>query len=145
MNENTLDAIKECSDIRIVSDTVANSPYCYKGITFIPQQSGAVRKLPFKTVTFCYHPNTMKENDFIILEKFLKNNSGLFKPFPLNETKRQLGLWDRIIRWMYFARRKKDKKVKMLVCEKNKCVGCGACLLCLRKRRNKNCGFYGSI
>ena len=106
-DENTLDAIKECSDIRIVSDTVANSPYCYKGITFIPQQSGAVRKLPFKTVTFCYHPNTMKENDFIILEKFLKNNSGLFKPFPLNETKRQLGLWDRIIRWMYFARRKK--------------------------------------
>ena len=106
-DENTLDAIIECSDIRIVSDTVANSPYCYKGITFIPQQSGAVRKLPFKTVTFCYHPNTMKENDFIILEKFLKNNSGLFKPFPLNETKRQLGLWDRIIRWMYFARRKK--------------------------------------
>lgn len=60
-DENTLIALKEESDIRIISDTIANDIYFENGFYFIPQQSGRVRKLPFKTVTFCYHPNMMKD------------------------------------------------------------------------------------
>ena len=63
-DRNTLKALMEESDIRIISDTIANKPYARWGFTFIPQQSGYVRKLPFNTVTFCYHPNTMKNDGF---------------------------------------------------------------------------------
>ena len=105
-DRNTLKALEEESNIRIISDTAANKPYNRNGFTFIPQQSGHVRKLPFNTVTFCYHPNTMKEKDFQALEEFLKIYHGLFKPFPTERTKRRYGVLDRAVNFMYFARRK---------------------------------------
>ena len=63
-DENTLIALKEESNIRIISDTIANDVYLENGFYFIPQQSGRVRKLPFNVCTFCYHPNIMKNDDF---------------------------------------------------------------------------------
>ena len=72
-DENTIKALKEESDIRIISDTIANDVYYNKGIYFVPQQSGRCRKLPFKVITFCYHPNAMTDIDFRILDTFLKN------------------------------------------------------------------------
>ena len=44
-DENTLRALKETSHIRFISDTIANKRYYKDGFTFIPQQSGAVRKI----------------------------------------------------------------------------------------------------
>lgn len=105
-DENTIVALGECSDIRIISDTVANKPYCKYGMTFIPQQSGRVRKLPFNTVTFCYHPNTMKEKDFVELEAFLKANRSMFSDFCAKETKRKFGVKDWFLKQLYFIRRK---------------------------------------
>lgn len=105
-DENTIIALQECSDIRIVSDTIANKPYKMYGMTFIPQQLGQVRNLPFNTVTFCYHPNIMKENDFVKLESFLKLNLGKFQPFPMLETDRKFSLFDLCLKSFYFARRK---------------------------------------
>ena len=105
-DENTIDALKECSKIRIISDTIANKPYRKKDITFIPQQSGRVRNLPFHTITYCYHPNTMQENDFEVLERFLKRNQEKFKSFPTKQTMRKFGLIDWILRTLYFIRRK---------------------------------------
>ena len=61
-DNNTLIALKECSNIRIISDTIANDIYTKYGFTFVPQQAGRVRKQPFRTVTFCYHPNTMNDD-----------------------------------------------------------------------------------
>ena len=78
-DENTLLALQQETPIRIVSDTVAWNIYKKGEFWFFPQQSGSVRKLPFKTVTFCYHPNTMSEKAFEQLEKFLKVNE--FTPF----------------------------------------------------------------
>lgn len=71
-DKNTLLALKAESDINIISDTIANDVYYQDDFQFVPQQSGRVRKLPFKVVTFCYHPNMMQENDFLILECFLE-------------------------------------------------------------------------
>lgn len=105
-DDNTVVALKECSDIRIISDTIANKPYFDKGITFVPQQSGKVRKLPFSLVTFCYHPNTMCENDYIELEKFLHKNHNKFINFPMEQVKRERKLKDKILKFLYFARRK---------------------------------------
>jgi predicted deacetylase len=77
-DENTLKAIKTETPIRIISDTFAWDVYKNGDFWFIPQQSGSVRDLPFKTVTFCYHPNTMSEKAYEKLEDFLKQNRDSF-------------------------------------------------------------------
>lgn len=105
-DQNTLEALKTCSDIRIISDTIANDIYCGPGgLTYIPQQSGRVRNLPFKVCTFCYHPNTMKENDFEVLEAFLKKNRKFFSPIKLDESTRKLSFYDSFLRKLYYSRR----------------------------------------
>ena len=104
-DEMTLFALYKETDIRIISDTIASDIYYKEPFYFIPQQSGSVRMLPLKTVTFCYHPNTMSDKDFEELadflyryrEKFLKINSIVLK-------KRRKGLFDKLIEKMYFNR-----------------------------------------
>lgn len=101
---NTLEALKLESDLRIISDTVANNIYKRGEFHFIPQQSGKVRKLPFKVTTFCYHPNTMIEKDFKILEAFIIKNKNKFVGFEaLNFTDRKQSLYDRFLKEMYFS------------------------------------------
>lgn len=102
---NTIEALKTEGSIRIISDTIANKPYLEYGITFVPQQSGKVRKLPFNTVTFCYHPNSMDESDFLELEKFICKWRKKFINFPMNETTRKKNLLDKFIHWLYYIRR----------------------------------------
>lgn len=104
---NTIEALRKESSIRIISDTIANDVYYSNGFWFVPQQAGHCRKLPFKTVTFCYHPNTMSDMDFEKLEVFLKKNSSKFGKF--DETikyKRNYNILDDIYRKMYFIRKK---------------------------------------
>ena len=104
---NTLEALKQESNISIISDTIANKPYSQYGLTFVPQQSGRVRKLPFNVVTFCYHPNMMEEKEFIYLERFFEKYKELFSNFPIyKETKRKT-LFDLILNKLYFAKRTK--------------------------------------
>ena len=106
-DENTLLALKKNSDIRIISDTIANDIYFENDFYFLPQQSGMVRKLPFKFVTFCYHPNTMRDNDFDELENFIKENRNKFNSLDIkNLTKRNKNILDKFLSLLYFARRK---------------------------------------
>ncbi len=104
-DENTLIALKEESDIRIISDTVATKSYTKYGFTFVPQQSGKVRSLPFSMVTFCYHPNVMNEYSFVELEHFIRKNIKSFKPFSVDITERKLSLIDKFLSKLYFLRR----------------------------------------
>lgn len=105
-DKNTIQALKEESNIRIISDTIAYDTYNMDDITFVPQQSGKVRYLPFSLVTFCYHPNDMQEDDFNHLEFFFHKYKEKFIPFPLGTTVRQYGIVDRLLRNLYMARRK---------------------------------------
>lgn len=103
---NTLRALKEESDIRIISDTVANDVYYENEFYFIPQQSGKVRNLPFKTTTFCYHPNKMTDEDFEFLSDFFKKNQRKFISFDFSCLhKRNRGFLDKVLRWFYFFKR----------------------------------------
>lgn len=102
-DENTIKALLEESDIRVVSDTPANKPYSKYGMTFVPQQSGHVRKLPLNTVTFCYHPNTMNNKSFVQLESFLQQNT--FVDFPINTVVRKPSFLDKFLMGRYYARR----------------------------------------
>ncbi|MBR4793316.1 MAG: DUF2334 domain-containing protein [Bacteroidaceae bacterium] len=81
-DENTLNALREESDIRIVSDTIGRFPYKYKDFWFIPQIAGHCVKMPFQGIyTFCFHPNTMNDETFDRLERFMKANQDLFIGF----------------------------------------------------------------
>lgn len=107
-DDNTLIVLKEMN-IKYVSDTIANDIYYDRkyDITFIPQQSGRVRKLPFKVVTFCYHPNSMTEEEFKELEIFIQKYNSKFKKLELIPAQRSLGIYDKILRSLYYMRRKR--------------------------------------
>ncbi len=105
-DENTLLALKKESNIRIISDTIANDVYFEDDFYLIPQQAGKVRNLPFKVVTFCYHPNTMNDAAFEALESFFKSKSERFVAFgKIEMKKRDLSLIDEVLKKMYFAKR----------------------------------------
>ena len=105
-DENTLKALQEETDIRVISDTIANDVYYKQPFFFIPQQSGRVRNLPFKVTTFCYHPNNMQDIDYENLEVFLKKYKQHFSGYSNSILKkRKYGMLDKIYRILYFFKR----------------------------------------
>jgi hypothetical protein len=108
-DNNTLEALRSESNIRVINDTIASSIYFSCGFFFLPQQAGSVRYLPLKFVTFCYHPNTMDNNSFIKLEKFIKNNKKKFISYSdVVLVKRKYSLFDTILSRMYFNKVKRN-------------------------------------
>lgn len=104
---NTLEALRLESDIRIISDTVANDVYCRKGFTFIPQQAGRVRELPFRVTTICLHPNYTTDPELDEIAAFLKDHPGQFlEPNAILTTTRKRNLLDRAYEMAYFLKRK---------------------------------------
>lgn len=114
-DQNTLQALREESSIRVISDTVASNVYYEKGFFYIPLQSNFARKIKFPIVTFCYHPNSMKEKNFIDLEAFILKNHRSFISFQdIQLQKRHQSFFDLIIRFAYFAKRKILKQAEHL-------------------------------
>lgn len=112
-DKNTLTALKDSSDIRIISDTIANNVYKKDDFYFIPQQSGKVRNLPFKLTTFCYHPNEMTPIEYLILEEFIKNNVDKFGSFlDIDFIERNEKTYDKLIRILYFKIRSLKTKMR---------------------------------
>lgn len=106
-DNNTLEALRLESNIKIISDTVAWDVYTKDGFTFIPQQSGRVRRLPFKTTTFCYHPNTVADEDIEELENSIKKYKPLFSDVGIiNQSMRKKGVIDYLLSVTYLGRHK---------------------------------------
>lgn len=104
---NTLKVLYEETSIRIISDTIARNIYYRKPFYFIPNQCGCVRKLPFNIVTFCYHPNIMRDEDYKKLDDFLKINVRYFTAFSDKILiKRKKDIVDRLLEMIYFGKRK---------------------------------------
>lgn len=105
-DKKTLQAISAETPIRVISDTVARDIYKDGEFWFIPQQSGLARTLPFKIVTFCYHPNTMNSELYKGLEKFLANNQRNFIPYSNKLLKdRKKDILDKMLQKMYLSRK----------------------------------------
>lgn len=102
-DENTLKAIKHETKIRIISDTIAWDIYKENDFYFIPQQSGSVRNIPFKVVTFCYHPNTMDEVTFQKLDWFLEKHSARFLR-DIKIKSRRRTIFEKILQKVYLLR-----------------------------------------
>lgn len=106
-DKNTLTAIKECTPIRSVSDMIATKPYIDEGLTFVPCQMGRLRKMPIAGYwCACYHPNIMKEEEFAMLEDFLKTHTEdmiSFGELPKAGKKRPM---DYVLSFAYYSIRK---------------------------------------
>lgn len=108
-DNNTLKALKEESDIRVISDTIGLQPYRCDDFIFIPQFGGRGRKLPLPGIfTFCFHPSTMSEKQFDDLEQFIRESKDSivsFSDFKFENVKRK-SVVDRLLTFLYFSRRK---------------------------------------
>ena len=104
---NTLKAIKEASDVRIICDGIAGNVYKKDDFFFLPCQMGCPRWLPLKFVGIALHPNNMEEKDFAKLEHFLKvNESSCIKSFDeISLLNRSFSLFDSFLRSCYFFMR----------------------------------------
>lgn len=72
-DQHTLTALREESDIRIISDTIGRYPYKKEDFWLIPQIVGHCVKMPISGIyTFCFHPNIMEDAAFQALESFLQ-------------------------------------------------------------------------
>lgn len=84
---NTLIALREDSEIRIISDTVGRYPYKKDDFYYIPQIVGHCTRIPLSGIyTFCFHPNVMDDNDFDKLDDFLYRNRKDFIGFDKIKT-----------------------------------------------------------
>lgn len=107
-DENTLIALKECSNIRVISDTVATKPYQKGDFVFIPQLGGHCKEMKIPGVwTFCLHPSAMSDTNFEDTDLFLKNHKNEFIGFDeLNLSNlRDKNLFGAILSWIYFKQR----------------------------------------
>ena len=109
-DENTIKALKNKTKIHIISDTIATNIYYQDDFYFLPLQCGKARNLPFKFVTFCYHPNIMLEKDFIYLEAFIKKYKDRFDgDYKKYLTKRSYTWIDQVFSKLYFTIRNRRK------------------------------------
>lgn len=108
-DENTLVALREESDIRIISDTIALKPYKHADFIYLPQISGHCTTMPFPGIfTFCLHPTTMTEANFMTTENFLRGHKDEFVGFDDLDLTRlnDKNLFGRFLSWAYFMKRK---------------------------------------
>ncbi len=107
-DENTLGALMEESDIRIMCDTYTLKPYRKSGFCFIPCQLGRPREMRIPGFyVICLHPNSMNENQIDSLGTFLENNQQKIKGFDEMDVAglRRMRLVDKIIQRLYFIMR----------------------------------------
>ncbi len=108
-DENTLKALKENTDIRIISDTIATKPYKCGDFVFIPQLGGHCSEMKISGIwTFCLHPSTMTDANFDATENFLKTHKTDFIAFDEIDFSnlKNKDLFSRLISWTYFFIRK---------------------------------------
>lgn len=73
-DRNTLKALRQATDIRIISDGFALKPFRKYGFNWIPQQSWSFRKRYIGLWTICLHPETAADNEPELLEQFIIAN-----------------------------------------------------------------------
>lgn len=108
-DENTLQALREESNIHIISDTIATKPYRKGDFIFIPQLGGHCAEMKLPGVwTFCLHPSVMTEENFVATERFLKAHQNEMIGFDELELTNLKGrnLLSRLLSWGYFTRRR---------------------------------------
>jgi hypothetical protein len=71
---NTLKALRKETNVDIISDGFALQGFLEYGFKWIPMQLWGPKNKKNGLWTICYHPETAKEKDVMLLEKFIKEN-----------------------------------------------------------------------
>lgn len=107
---NTLKALEECSDIRIISDTIATKPYKRHSFIFIPQIGGHCREMKYNGIwTFCLHPSVMDDKALLRVDKFITKHASEFISFDdidYNQITQDKSMSGKILSLLFFTRRK---------------------------------------
>ena len=69
---NTIEAIIQETDIKIISDGIAFNPYFKFNLHFVPQQLWDFKKRRFGLWTICLHPDTMSLNEIRLFEETIE-------------------------------------------------------------------------
>lgn len=78
-DKNTLTALKENSDISIVSDGYALVPYLKDDFLWIPAQISDCKENDYAGIwTFCFHPNETSASAFAKLKQFIQTHQDSF-------------------------------------------------------------------
>lgn len=76
------DTLRACGALGLnISDGIEFFPYKFKenGVVLVPQIFNVARNIPIPGIyTFCYHPDTMTNEDFSKLDEFLYHKTGNF-------------------------------------------------------------------
>ncbi len=107
-DENTLEALRSESEIRIISDTIATKPYRQDDFIFIPQIGGSCRKMPINGKwTFCLHPSMMNDDNIKQTIDFIEKNSSQFIGFSELTYKNigSINITSKLLRSFYFCYR----------------------------------------
>lgn len=106
-DNTTLKVIKEQTPIRKISDLIATKPYKKDGFTFIPCQMGKLREMPLSGYwCACYHPNIMKDEEFVSLDVFLKTHKQDFISFDELPEAGNKTVKDRLLSLAYYTLRR---------------------------------------
>jgi len=109
-DRNTLVALKEESDIRVISDGFAFAPFKRGEFTWVPQQLWGFSEKTHGVWTGCFHPNTISEENFLGLQNFLAENSESFVSIDeVIPAKRDRSLFDKAFHTYTFLKRNLKK------------------------------------
>ena len=104
-DHNTLKALYSETDIRIINDGIAFNIFYDGTFYWIPQQLWHFRRLPFGKYTICLHPNTMKDEDFNLLEQVILHNRKAFISLQnIKLVERRKSSLDKLFERLFFIR-----------------------------------------
>lgn len=104
-DKNTLLALREVTDITIISDGIAYFPFKKYGFSWVPQQLWEFKKMKKGIWTCCFHPNIMTDGNFNTLQSFLEINGKDF--ISVNDIKeyRAKTLEDNLLTLLFYSKR----------------------------------------
>lgn len=106
-DSKTLIALKETTDILIVSDGISFYPYFSNDFYFIPQQIWDIENKLFGIWTICLHPDTMSIKDiehFELKIKSLVDQGKMTNVDEINFTKRSKSIFEKIYSLFYWTK-----------------------------------------
>ena len=103
----TLTALKTCTSIKVISDSIATRVYFKSGFYWVPQQLWEFCERSFGLWTVCLHPNQMNEAAMEKLEQDVLRYSGRIVDFSSAKlVRRRRGLADRAANALFWMRRR---------------------------------------
>jgi predicted deacetylase len=105
----TVRALLDASDIRVVSDGIALLPYSEAGVVWLPQQRFGFSKVGYGVETVCLHTNWMSAADVAKMDVFIGDNPAFFdgtiSDVVAAYSKRKRSKLDDLYRAAFFAER----------------------------------------